>query len=94
MDCPDFGKQNSDNAMLTENGKHKKIDWPLIAVRFLFGSIFGLCIGMSWSVWLWNGKHFIECVFFGVVLIGGLAAKFGDRFWETSNRWWNPLRWF
>ncbi|MFQ5807515.1 MAG: hypothetical protein ACE5I3_13795 [Phycisphaerae bacterium] len=65
-------------------------DWVGLGVRLFFGALLGVFVGVSW-VWFlspFDSPAANWAVFAAaVVLCAILAARFGDAFWTSLERW-------
>jgi hypothetical protein len=59
-------------------------------VRFVCGAIFGAIIGFRLVVATYDPIVFVGSIVGCAVLVGAIAAWFGDRFWDALGkfRWW------
>jgi hypothetical protein len=65
-------------------------DWFEFWVRFVFGALFGIVVGL----WVWLRVFSFSPVGWIAlpatsILFGFVAARYGDRFWESlQHLWW------
>ena len=74
-----------------------RIDWRRVIIHFVVGAVVGGAIGAGY--WIFDPVDTdtdvgVVLVVAGAVLVGTLAAIFGDRFWESlkDSSWWHPWR--
>jgi hypothetical protein len=70
----------------------REIDRGTFIVRFIFGSVFGLMLGFSWSIGFWVHSKFVFALFLLIpmLLFGLLSAILGDKLWIWISRF---VRW-
>ncbi len=64
-----------------------RVHWVGILVRWFFGALLGLAVGLSLIWWWSNPGPWWLIVPASTVICAVLAARYGDDFWTTVKDW-------
>jgi hypothetical protein len=72
--------------------RERPTDWFAFAVRFFFGALLGLLISCGCWVRLDTSGSSIWILPTGAIVVGLVAARWGDDFWHALRYllWWLP----
>jgi hypothetical protein len=75
-------------------GTERDTDWAKMLIHGIFGFLFGAALGFgTWAFWLSDKSSILLLVLTPGLVVGIVAALWGDDFWYSlrDSSWW---QWF